>query len=42
MRSAIMMVGIFVLAQGIDGISDASHTRKPSTPRTEPLASVTA
>jgi hypothetical protein len=25
-RSAIMMVGTFVFAHGIDGISDASHT----------------
>jgi hypothetical protein len=37
MRSATMMVEIFVLAQGIDGITDASHTRRPSTPCTRPV-----
>ena len=28
-RSAIMIVVMFVFAHGIDGITEASHTRKP-------------
>ncbi len=31
-RSAIMMVGMFVFAHGMDGISEASQTCKPCTP----------
>ena len=33
-RSAIMIVGAFVLPRTIVGITDASATRRPSTPRT--------
>lgn len=41
-RSAIMIVGMLVLAQGIDGISDASQTLNPSTPCTRPVDDATA
>lgn len=41
-RSAIMMIGMLVLARGMLGINEPSQTRKPVTPRTRPLWSVTA
>jgi len=31
-RSAIMMVGMFVFAHGMEGISEASQTRRFCTP----------
>ena len=37
-----MMVGMLVLAQGIDGITEASQTRKDAMPRTRPCGVVTA
>src|SRR6476646_9219620 len=40
--SAVMRVGKLVLAQGTRGKIEASTTRRPSTPRTRPCASVTA
>ncbi len=41
MRSATTTVGMFVVARGVTGISDASATTSPSTPSTCPSASVT-
>ena len=41
-RSAIMMVGVLVLARGIVGMREASQTRRFSTPNTRPWPSVTA
>ena len=40
--SAIIMVGAAVLPEVIDGITEASTTRKPPTPRTFNCASTTA
>src|SRR5579872_6827961 len=40
--SATISTGMFRLAHGTVGIRDASHTRKPSTPITRALGSVTA
>jgi hypothetical protein len=37
-----MTVGAWVLAEGIVGMTEASATRKPSTPRTRRSASTTA
>ncbi|POM16777.1 hypothetical protein CSX04_05072 [Burkholderia cepacia] len=41
-RSAIMIVGAFVLPDTIRGITDASQIRKPSTPCTERRGVTTA
>jgi len=40
-RSAIMTVGMWVLADGMSGITDASATDRPSIPWTAPAASTT-
>src|SRR5881396_3323042 len=40
-RSAIMIVGMWVLADGMSGITDASATDRPSIPWTAPAASTT-
>ena len=40
--SAIMIVGAFVLPEVIEGITDASATRRPLTPRTLNEPSTTA
>src|SRR6476646_3783596 len=40
-RSAIMTVGMWVLAGGMSGITDASATERPSIPWTAPAASTT-
>ena len=41
-RSAIIMTGAWMLPEVIDGITDASATRRPSTPRTRRRGSTTA
>src|SRR5436190_7829736 len=41
-RSAIMMVGMWVLADGMSGMIDASATTRPPVPWTRPAASTTA
>src|SRR5437763_13794973 len=41
-RSAIMMVGMWVLADGMSGMMDASATVRPPVPWTLPAASTTA
>src|SRR5262249_7923165 len=41
-NSPIMMLGAFVLAEGIVGMTEASATRRPRTPRTRNSPSTTA
>ena len=41
MRSPITVVGMWVVARGTTGMSDASATTSPSTPWTRPRSSVT-
>src|SRR5262249_10270279 len=41
-NSPIMMLGALVLAEGIVGMTEASATRRPSTPRTRKSTSTTA
>ena len=41
-RSPMIMAAVFVLAETIDGITDASATRSPRTPRTRSDGSTTA
>gem|GEM_PF-4482415 len=42
MRSASMIVGMFVLAAGIEGMIEASTTYSPLRPRTAPVEFTTA